>query len=65
MVKSFKYFSYIFNKTLKIILNIQENRSIREKENEEREKMKVSVGNKSPRNGSTTEQRNYCNKVQC
>lgn len=39
------------------------NRQIREAEMKEREKATQAVGNKSPRNGPNSEQRNYCNKV--
>lgn len=39
------------------------NRQIREAEMKEREKATQAVGNKSPRNGPNSEQRNYCNKI--
>lgn len=39
------------------------NRQIRESDNIEREKAKLLVGSKSPRNGPNVEQRNYCNKI--
>ena len=42
---------------------LQVNRQGREADNQEREKARIMVGSKSPRNGPNVEQRNYCNKV--
>ena len=52
---------YYTNLQLAIFLQI--NRKIREDDNNEREKARLLIGNKSPRNGPNSEQRNYCNKV--
>ena len=42
---------------------LQINKQIREADTQEREKSKLLIGSKSPRNGPNVEQRNYCNKV--
>lgn len=42
---------------------VQVSRQSREADNQEREKARVMIGSKSPRNGPNVEQRNYCNKV--